>query len=122
MATASSWAAQVGHSRAGLLPPSRGTIFSFKMPSSTCKRAETHAHPHNCFLYLFPEKKRGSQWHISNMAAPSQTASVTYQRDVGQGQMREVSEGLAIVMVPRNSRSLVVVFAVCVQGRSYKVY
>lgn len=39
----------------------------------------------------------------------------------GQGQMREVSEGLAVVMVPLNPRSLVVIFAVCVQGRSYVV-
>lgn len=102
--------------RARFLTPSCGIIFRFDMPSSTYTRVETHAHPCNFFPYLFPEKKCGSQWHISNMAA-----SVTYQRDEGQGQMREVSGGLAIVMVPRNPRSWVVIFAVCIQGRSYVV-
>lgn len=88
MATASSRAGQVGHSRAeqGWIPaPIMWHHFQFHNAFVCIHTCGTHAHPCNFFLSLFPEKKRGPQWHISNMAAPSQTASATYQRDVGKG-------------------------------------
>lgn len=112
-------------SRAGWLPLSCGIIFSFKMPSSAYTPVGTHT-----FLQLFPlpfcpgKKRCGSQQHISGRAAPfqPQIASVTGGRGVGKGQMREVWEGPAIVMVPRDQRrSLVDILVVCVQGWSHLV-
>lgn len=106
-------ACQVGHPELSgdeLLPPLYGTLFSFEMPSSTYIHACTHMPAF--FPSTFTQERRGcgSQWQLSGMVAPSQplTVSVTWGRNIGRGRMRGVWGEAAIVIVPSDQRSPVV--------------